>query len=76
MDTVNIYAAKAGLSGLVDKASKGVSTIVAKRGVPTAKIVPIEKGDEKRILGVMSLPQLPSSFFEPLSDAELELWGV
>lgn len=76
MDTVSLYEAKTGLSSLVDKASRGVSTIVAKRGVPTAKIVPIEKGDEKRTLGVMSLPDLPDSFFDSLPEDELELWGV
>jgi prevent-host-death family protein len=76
MDTVNIYEAKAGLSALVDKASKGVSTIVAKRGVPTAKIVPLEKGEGKRVLGVMSLPELPESFFESLPEEELSYWGV
>jgi prevent-host-death family protein len=76
MDTVSLYEAKTGLSALVDKASKGISTVVAKRGVPTAKIVPIEAGDAKRMLGVMSLPELPDSFFEPLPDSELELWGV
>lgn len=76
MDVVNLYEAKTGLSALVDKASKGVSTIVSKRGVPTAKIVPIENDDKKRVLGVMSLPDLPDSFFEPLPDDELELWGV
>jgi prevent-host-death family protein len=76
MDTVNLYEAKTALSALVDKANKGVSTIVAKRGVPVAKIVPIEKADEKRLLGVMSLPELPDSFFEPLPEDELELWGV
>lgn len=76
MDTVNIYEAKTELSSLIDKASKGISTIVAKRGVPTAKIVPLESGDVKRTLGVMSLPELPDSFFEPLPEDELELWGV
>ena len=76
MNTVSLYEAKTGFSALVDKASKGVSTIVVKRGVPMAKIVPIEKGDDKRLLGVMSLPELPDSFFEPLPEGELELWGV
>jgi prevent-host-death family protein len=76
MDTVSLYEAKAGFSALIDKASKGSSTIVAKRGVPMAKIVPIEKGEGKRMLGVMSLPELPDSFFEPLPEDELERWGV
>jgi antitoxin (DNA-binding transcriptional repressor) of toxin-antitoxin stability system len=73
---VSLYEAKTGLSTLIDKAGKGMSTIVAKRGVPMAKIVPIEKGDGKRQLGVMSLPELPDSFFDPLPEDELELWGA
>ncbi|GHU19294.1 antitoxin [Betaproteobacteria bacterium] len=76
MDTVSLYEAKTGFSALIDKASKGSGTIVAKRGVPMAKIVPIEKGEGKRTLGVMSLPELPDSFFEPLPADELERWGV
>jgi prevent-host-death family protein len=75
MNSVSIYDAKTGFSSLVDKVQKGSFFIITKRGEPVAKLCPVEPADTRRPLGVMSLPDLPDSFFEPLPDDELELWG-
>jgi prevent-host-death family protein len=78
MESVSVYKAKTEFSALIDRAEKGSSFLVTKRGKAVAKICPLDEGegDAKRQLGVMSLPDLPSSFFEPLPDDELTLWGV
>ncbi|MCL1846845.1 MAG: type II toxin-antitoxin system prevent-host-death family antitoxin [Coriobacteriia bacterium] len=41
MDAVGLYDAKANLSKLVDKAQKGVPTIITKHGKPAALVSPI-----------------------------------
>jgi prevent-host-death family protein len=46
MKQVNLAEAKAQLSRLVDQAAKGKGVIIAKSGIPMAKLVPL--GHEKR----------------------------
>jgi prevent-host-death family protein len=41
MDTVNIHQAKANLSQLLQRVALGEEIIIANRGVPVAKLVPI-----------------------------------
>ena len=38
---VNLYEAKTNLSGLVERVSEGEEIVIAKAGVPKAKLVPI-----------------------------------
>ena len=42
MKQLNLAEAKAKLSHLVDQAAKGKSVIIAKSGIPMAKLVPFE----------------------------------
>ena len=44
----NIYEAKTRLSHLVDRAAKGEEVIIAKAGVPLAKLVPMVKPKKRR----------------------------
>ena len=44
----NLYEAKTYLSQLVDRAAKGEEIVIAKAGVPLAKLVPVPKPKEKR----------------------------
>ncbi|MDX2052157.1 MAG: type II toxin-antitoxin system Phd/YefM family antitoxin [Polyangiaceae bacterium] len=46
--SVNLYEAKTRLSELVDKASKGESTIIAKDGKPMARLVPLPRKKPQR----------------------------
>ncbi|RIK10377.1 MAG: type II toxin-antitoxin system prevent-host-death family antitoxin [Acidobacteria bacterium] len=69
---VNVHFAKTHLSGLLDDVRAGHEIVLAKRGVPYAKLVPIED-PPKRDLGFVNY-RVPESFFEPLPDDELELW--
>ncbi|MDR0351002.1 MAG: type II toxin-antitoxin system prevent-host-death family antitoxin [Coriobacteriales bacterium] len=76
MDSVSLYEARTGFSALIEQVQKGSSFVVTKRGRAVAKIAPVIAKDSKRQLGIMSLPDLPDSFFEPLPGDELALWGV
>jgi len=41
MDTVNIHEAKTHLSRLVEEVAEGAEIVIAKNGVPRAKLVPL-----------------------------------
>ena len=44
----NLYEAKTRLSNLIDRAAKGEEILIAKSGVPLAKLVPLPKSKAKR----------------------------
>jgi prevent-host-death family protein len=41
MDPVSLYNAKTHLSSLVDRAAAGEEIVIAKNGIPRAKLVPL-----------------------------------
>ena len=43
MATLNLYAAKTRLSELVERAARGEEVVIAKAGVPKARLVPLER---------------------------------
>jgi prevent-host-death family protein len=47
-DFVNLYEAKTQLSALVDRAAAGEEIVIAKNGVPRARLMPVERSDERR----------------------------
>jgi len=73
---VNVHEAKTHLSRLLDDAVTGEDIVIAKSGVPVARLVPTAR--EPRHLGFLAgvWPELApgSPFFEPLPDDELALW--
>ena len=48
MKQINITEAKAKLSLLVDQAAKGEGVIIAKSGIPLAKLVPLDRGQPRK----------------------------
>ena len=48
MKQLNLAEAKARLSHLVDQAAKGRSVIIAKSGIPMAKLVPLDDEEPKK----------------------------
>ncbi len=47
----NLYEAKTNLSQLVDRAAAGEEIIIAKNGVPLARLVPLETSPVRRTPG-------------------------
>ena len=75
--TFNLHQAKTHLSRLVDRAHAGEEIIVAKAGVPYAKLVPITPlpKRQRRPGGWPELAAIPASVWsDPLPDEELALW--
>ena len=64
MRTVNMHEAKTHLSGLVEKASKGESFIIARAGKPLVKVTALEDEPKpKRRLGTLDgLYEIPEDF--------------
>jgi prevent-host-death family protein len=50
MKQVNLAEAKAKLSHLVDQAAKGRGVIIAKSGIPMAKLVPLDDAKPKEFV--------------------------
>ena len=70
---VNIHDAKTSLSRLVERAARGEEVIIARDGVPVARLVPY-KAPVLRFGLWSNLAPPPPDFFDPLSEDELELW--
>lgn len=74
MDTVNIHEAKTHLSRLVEEVAAGAEIVIAKNGVPRAKLVPIRTSAKVKF-GVMKGKLLyPDDFDAPLPDEVLALF--
>ena len=74
---VNISEAKTRLSELVMKAHQGQTVVIAKRGMPMAKLVPLDAPPTKRkiIFGLMKGEFTePEDFDAPLPDDLLALF--
>jgi prevent-host-death family protein len=71
--TVNIQEAKTHLSRLISAAIQGEEVVIANRGIPAVRLEPVCQSG-KRPLGFVK-GTLPASFFDPLSDEELQAWG-
>ena len=78
MVKVNIFEVKAKLSEYLDRAAAGERIVICRHNTPVAELRPIESvRTEPRPVG--PLPgrpgfEVPPSFFEPMSDEELDLW--
>jgi prevent-host-death family protein len=65
---VNIYDAKTRLSELVDRAAAGEEIVIAKAGVPTARLVPLRAVHENRVPGRWAgMITIADDFDAPLS---------
>ena len=73
MATYNLYDAKNSLSELVEKALGGEEVVIARRNVPTVRMVPVVGEKPRPEFGHhRHLGRLTDAFFEPLPDDELE----
>lgn len=76
--TFNVYEAKTQFSKLIERAHAGEEIVLAKAGVPYAKLVPIDPPvPARRVPGRFKdlLGTIPDSvWFDPLPDDELDAW--
>ena len=70
MTVVNIHEAKTNLSQLLDRMLTGEEIVIAKRGKPMARLVPVQERLPRQ--PGIALGHVTEAFFEPLPDAELE----
>ena len=74
MDTLNIHEAKTHLSRLVEEVSAGVEIVIAKNGVPRAKLVPLGSVRPVKFGVLKGKIRYPDDFDAPLPDALLALF--
>jgi prevent-host-death family protein len=69
-----VHAAKTHLSKLIDAALSGEEVVIAKGAKPVVKLVPIPQGKFKIGLLEGQLSGPGPDFFQPMDEAELDLW--
>ncbi|BAT58323.1 hypothetical protein GJW-30_1_00847 [Variibacter gotjawalensis] len=76
MAVFNVHEAKTQFSKLIDAAAKGEEVIIAKAGVPTARLVPFEKPKNKIVFGDMKGEiWIADDFDAPLPDSMYSKFG-
>ena len=64
---MNVHEAKTHLSRLLDRAHAGEEIVIAKSGVPYARLVPLAGASPKRAPGTLKgLVEIGEAFFESL----------
>ncbi len=77
-EPITIHAAKTRFSELVRRAEAGEEIIIARGDKPVVKLVAIQpKAKPRRQFGSLKgIVALDEAFWEPMSDEELEAWGL
>ena len=70
--SVNVHEAKTHLSRLLDRANAGETVIIAKNGIPYARLCQLEAPEPRRP-GLLT-GQVGDEFFDSLPEEELEAW--
>lgn len=52
VDTVNIHEAKTHLSRLIARVERGEEVVIARSGIPVARLVPLKTRTQRRPLGI------------------------
>ncbi len=71
---VNLHEAKTHLSKLLDRVQAGEEIILARAGVPCARLAPLESARSSRRPGRLQ-GRLDDAFFEPLDADESRGWS-
>lgn len=64
--TINLYEAKTQLSSLVEEAAAGTEIVIAKAGVPRARLVPLRTATRRRPGGSKGRIRIAADFDAPL----------
>ena len=70
---VNVHDAKTHFSKLLELAHAGQEIILAKAGVPYARLVPLAPFVSQRKAGRLA-GRVDATFFDPLPEEELQAW--
>ncbi|MEM1302791.1 MAG: type II toxin-antitoxin system prevent-host-death family antitoxin [Pseudomonadota bacterium] len=70
---VNVHTAKTTLSDLILRAEAGEEVVIARRGKPAVKLVPVKQA-QPRSFGRFKTLTVTGDVVGPLDDAELDLW--
>jgi prevent-host-death family protein len=63
---VSLYEAKTGLSALVDRVAAGEEIVIAKNGIPCARLVPIAfRGEPRKPANAMRIDYIAPDFDAP-----------
>ncbi len=73
---MNIQEAKTNLSKLLVAVANGDEVAIANRGVPVVKLIPYEQPKKRELGFVKAEGEWDDSFFDPLPEEELQLWGL
>lgn len=68
---LNLYEAKSQLSALVEEAAAGHEIVIAKAGVPRARLVPLKAGLRRRPGGSKGRIRISADFDAPLPPSVL-----
>jgi prevent-host-death family protein len=71
---VNVHEAKTHLSRLLERAHRGEVIVLAKGGVPYARLVPLEESSARPFGVWASAGELKQEFFDTLPGDELDAW--
>lgn len=75
MVQVNVHEAKSQLSRLLAQVEAGEEVVIARNGVPVARLVSTSRQAGKRQPGRWKgVFTVPESFFDPLPEEELARW--
>ena len=76
MRVTNISDAKVHLSALVEKVLAGEEVIIGKAGKPVARLIPYDRGKERRRPGALKGQILIADNFDELPEDIAEAFGV
>ncbi len=71
-DVVNVAAAKAHLSELLDRAAAGEEIVIARAGRPVARLAPLREREPRRPGGASHWNIPDDLFLEPMDKADLD----
>lgn len=71
---VNVHRAKTELSRLLARAEAGDEIVIARRGKPIARLVPLKPRGRRQPGTLRGKITVPDSFFDPLPEEELKAW--
>lgn len=76
MAQFSVHDAKTNLSRLIADALAGGEVVIARGNVPAVRLVPVNPRGKRRFGALKGKITVDARFDEPLTDDELEGWGL